>query len=64
MKQHLETHFKDSRRPRPLASAGSSTRHALRVGCGGGRGLTRDMVRLRPRQIQIVSTEEGNEALA
>ncbi|KAL5344769.1 transcriptional repressor [Pseudogymnoascus australis] len=72
MKQHLETHFKDSRRRRPSSSgAGSRSRHALRKNASasvvamrrGGRGLTCDMVGLRPRQIREVNTKEGNEAL-
>ncbi|KFZ19981.1 hypothetical protein V502_03403 [Pseudogymnoascus sp. VKM F-4520 (FW-2644)] len=68
MKQHLETHFKDSRRPRPSSSSsssgggGGSNRRALRKNASSaavamrreGRGLTRDMVRLQARQMQEV----------
>ncbi|KFY20229.1 hypothetical protein V493_07719, partial [Pseudogymnoascus sp. VKM F-4281 (FW-2241)] len=52
MKQHLETHFKDSRRPRPTSSGnGTNSRRALRKNASvaavamrrEGRGLTRDM---------------------
>ncbi|KFZ23921.1 hypothetical protein V502_01601 [Pseudogymnoascus sp. VKM F-4520 (FW-2644)] len=65
MKQHLETHFKDARRPRPSTSSNgsaSNSRRALRKNASsaavamrrGGRGLTHDMVRLQARQLQEV----------
>ncbi|KAL5349582.1 transcriptional repressor [Pseudogymnoascus australis] len=65
MKQHLETHFKDARRRRPSTSSNrsaSNSRLALRKNAGsaavvirrGARGLTRDMVRLQPKQLQEV----------
>ncbi|OAF60966.1 hypothetical protein VC83_02657 [Pseudogymnoascus destructans] len=63
MKQHLETHYKDSRRPRPTtSSSGGPGRRGLRKGASSaavamrreGRGLTRDMVRLQARQMQEV----------
>ena len=65
MKQHLETHFKDARRPRPSTSSSGagSNRRAMRKNASSasvamrreGRGLTRDMVRLQARQMQEVS---------
>ncbi|KFY45230.1 hypothetical protein V495_03073, partial [Pseudogymnoascus sp. VKM F-4514 (FW-929)] len=71
MKQHLETHFKDARRPRPSSSiSGSgSNRRALRKNATAasvamrreGRGLSRDMVRLQARQMQEVARWPGAE---
>ncbi|OBT89481.1 hypothetical protein VE02_01078 [Pseudogymnoascus sp. 03VT05] len=65
MKQHLETHYKDSRRPRPSTSSsgsGGPGRRGLRKGASSaavamrreGRGLSRDMVRLQARQMEEV----------
>jgi hypothetical protein len=66
MKQHLETHYKDARRPRPSsttsASGAGQGRRALRRNASAaavamrreGRGLTRDMVRLQARQMEEV----------
>ncbi|KFZ16547.1 hypothetical protein V501_02170 [Pseudogymnoascus sp. VKM F-4519 (FW-2642)] len=70
MKQHLETHYKDSRRPRPSTSSSSSGglgRRGLRKGASSaavamrreGRGLSRDMVRLQARQMQEVGRWQG-----
>ncbi|KFZ22765.1 hypothetical protein V502_02756 [Pseudogymnoascus sp. VKM F-4520 (FW-2644)] len=71
MKQHLETHFKDARRRRPPTSSNgsaSNSRRALRKNASsaamamrrGARGLTRDMVRLQPRQLQEVVRGESS----
>jgi hypothetical protein len=70
MKQHLATHSRDLRRPR--LCTGSSSRGALHTNAKASaaamrhkrRGLNRDMVRLRARQMHQVNTQEGSKVLA
>ncbi|OBT61477.1 hypothetical protein VE03_09346 [Pseudogymnoascus sp. 23342-1-I1] len=70
MKQHLETHFKDSRRPRPSSSSSNgvgASRRAMRKNASSasvamrreGRGLSRDIMRLEARQSQEVRWAQG-----